>query len=120
VSQALTHSPEVAVQNLPLRERPIDIFFIVIFSVFIVTCIISDSVEGLGIPQTADSTNILAQWNYTYSSQWDPLYGSEPLWLRFISGTSAFLYLPFYVILVVIPFILLLRMRKPVPFTRRF
>src|SRR4051812_8163999 len=73
----------------------------VIFSVFIVTCIISDSIEGLGIPQTPTTTNILAQWNYTYSSQYDPLYLAEPLWLRMISGTSAFIYLPFYVILVI-------------------
>lgn len=167
---------EPSTDNLPLRKRPIDIVFAVFFSVFIVTCIISDAVEGLGIPQLSDSPNILAQWNYTYSSQYDPLYASEPLWLRFISGTSAFVYLPFYVILVlslvkgwnriqlfaviyatmiisltaipifgveffgsaaertpnpvvfllyngpyvVIPLILLIRMRKPMPFTRRF
>jgi hypothetical protein len=160
--------------NLPLTKRPVDIFFICIFSIFIVTCIISDSVEGLGIPQVAHSANLLAQWNYTYSSSYDPLYGKEEVWLRFISGTSAFLYLPFYVILiislakgwnriqifaviyatmiisltaipifgaeffgplptpspgiflaynapyVVVPLILLLRMRKPLPFQRTF
>jgi hypothetical protein len=160
--------------NLPLRKRPVDIFFIGIFSLFIVTCIISDSVEGLGIPQVAHTTNLLAQWNYTYSSHYDPLYQKEEVWLRFISGTSAFLYLPFYVILVislakgwnriqlfaviyatmiisltaipifgaeffgplptpnpgiflayngpyvVVPLILLLRMRKPLPFQRAF
>ena len=160
--------------NLPLRNRPVDIFFIGIFSLFIVTCIISDSVEGLGIPQVAHTTNLLAQWNYTYSSHYDPLYQKEEVWLRFISGTSAFLYLPFYVILVislakgwnriqlfaviyatmiisltaipifgaeffgplptpnpgiflayngpyvVVPLILLLRMRKPLPFQRAF
>jgi len=87
--------------SLPLRQRPIDIFFICIFSVFIVTCIISDSVEGLGLDQVADSPNILVQWNYTYSSQYDPLYQSHPLWLRFISGTSAFVYSIFYVVLIV-------------------
>jgi hypothetical protein len=162
--------------NLPLRKRPVDIFFIVVFSVFIITCIISDSVEGLGIPQVANSTNLLAQWNYTYASNYDPLYQSEQVWLRFISGTSAFLYLPFYVILIIslakgwnriqifaviyatmiisltaipifgdeffgpaadrtpnpgmfllyngayvlIPLILLIRMRKPLPFQRKF
>jgi EXPERA (EXPanded EBP superfamily) len=160
--------------NLPLGDRPVDIFFICIFAIFIVTCIISDSVEGLGIPQVAHSTNLLAQWNYTYASNYDPLYQKEEVWLRFISGTSAFLYLPFYVILiislakgwnriqifaviyatmivsltaipifgaeffgpiptpnpgiflaynapyVVIPLILLLRMRKPLPFQRKF
>lgn len=164
------------VQNLPLRQRPWDIFFLCFFSLFIVTCIISDSVEGLGLDQVANSSNILVQWNYTYSSHFDPLYQSHPLWLRFISGTSAFVYVAFYVLLiisivkgfnwiqlysviyatmiisltaipifgvefmgsaaertpnplvfllyngpyVVIPLLLLIRMRKPLPFTRKF
>jgi hypothetical protein len=154
----------------------VDIFFIVAFSAFIISCIISDSVEALGVPQVANSHNLLAQWNYTYASNYDPLYQSEKVWLRFISGTSAFIYLPFYVILIIslvkgwnrvqifaviyatmiisltavpifgdeffgpaaertpepamfllyngpyvlIPLILLLRMRKPLPFLRRF
>jgi len=160
--------------NLPLTERPLDIFFICIFAIFIVTSSSADSVEGLGIPQVAHSTNLLAQWNYTYASNYDPLYQKEEVWLRFISGTSAFLYLPFYVILiislakgwnriqifaviyatmiisltaipifgaeffgpiptpnpviflaynapyVIVPLILLLRMRKPLPFQRKF
>jgi hypothetical protein len=169
-------SAQTRVHNLPLTKRPVDIFFSVVFSVFIITCIISDSIEGLGIPQTPTTTNLLAQWNYTYSSHYDPLYLAEPLWLRMISGTSAFIYLPFYVILVIslikgfnriqifaviyatmiisltaipifgveffggpgertpnaigfllyngpyvlFPLILLLRMRKPLPFTRKF
>jgi hypothetical protein len=85
--------------NLPLRERPVDILFLVVFSVFIVTCIISDSVEGLGLAQVADSPNVLVRWNYWYASNFDPLYQSHPLWLRFISGTSAFVYVIFYVLL---------------------
>jgi EXPERA (EXPanded EBP superfamily) len=176
VSTTTAVAQQETVHNLPLRKRPVDIVFVVFFAIFSVTCVISDSVEGLGIPQTADSPNILAQWNYSYSSLHDPLYGQEPLWLRFISGTSAFLYLPFYVILIIslikgwnriqlfaviyatmiisltaipifgveffggpgertpdpvgfllfngpyvlIPLILLIRMRKPLPFTRRF
>lgn len=87
--------------SLPLRQRPIDIFFLCIFSLFIVTSIISDSVEGLGLDQVAGSPNILVQLNYTYSSQYDPLYQSHPLWLRFISGTSAFVYSVFYVFLII-------------------
>jgi hypothetical protein len=162
--------------NLPLRKRPIDIFFICAFSLFIVTCIISDAIPTLGIPQTATTHNLFAQWNYTYSSQYDPLYQNPPIWLRFITGTSAFIYLPFYVLLVIclskgynwiqlyaviyatmiisltgipifgveffgdaaqrtpqpfifllyngpyvlIPLLLLIRMRKPLPFARKF
>jgi len=166
----------VVVENLPLRQRPIDILFLVIFSIFIVTCIISDSVEGLGLDQVADSPNILVQWNYWYASNFDPLYQSHPLWLRFISGTSAFVYVFFYILLIIsivkgfnwiqlysviyatmiialtgipifgveffgpvgertpnpgvfllfnapyilFPLLLLIRMRKPLPFTRKF
>lgn len=162
--------------NLRLRQRPIDIFFLCIFSLFIVTCILSDSAEGLGLDQVAGSSNILVQLNYTYSSQYDPLYQSHPLWLRFISGTSAFVYSVFYVFLIIslvkgwnriqlpsviyatmiialtaipifgveffgpvgertpnpvvfllyngpyvlVPLLLLIRMRAPLPFTRRF
>ena len=89
------------VENLPLRKRPFDVVFIVIFSAFIITCIISDSVEGLGLDQVADSPNVLVQWNYWYASNFDPLYQSHPLWLRFISGTSAFIYVVFYIFLVI-------------------
>jgi hypothetical protein len=165
-----------SITNLPLRQRPWDIVFLCFFSIFIITCIISDSVEGLGLDQVPNSSNILVQWNYTYSSNFDPLYQSHPLWLRFISGTSAFVYVVFYVLLiisivkgfnwiqlysviyatmiisltaipifgveffgpvgqrtpnplvfllyngpyVIVPLLLLIRMRKPLPFTRTF
>ena len=168
--------PATTVVNLPWRKRPMDIVFTVIFSIFIVTCIISDSVEGLGLDQVPNSPNLLVRLNYTYSSQNDPLYQSHPVWLRFISGTSAFVYVLFYVVLIValikaynwiqiyaviyatmiisltgipifgdeffgpvaeqtphpfifllyngpyvlFPLLLLIRMRKPLPFTRRF
>jgi hypothetical protein len=166
----------MTVENLPLRKRPVDIVFLVIFSLFIITCIISDSVEGLGLDQVPNSPNILVQWNYTYASSFDPLYQSHPIWLRFISGTSAFVYILFYILLIIsivkgfnwiqlysviyasmiisltgipifgveffgpaaertpnpaaflayngpyilFPLLLLIRMRKPLPFTRKF
>lgn len=179
-----THSPTTLpadarpapAANLPLRQRPVDIGFLVIFTVFIVTCIISDSVEGLGLPQVANSPHLLVRWNFWYASNFDPLYQSHPLWLRFISGTSAFGYVVFYVLLnisiirgwnwiqlpsviyatmiisltgipifgvelfgpagqrtpdvpvflafnlpyIIVPLLLLIRMRKPLPFTRRW
>jgi len=87
--------------KLRLKERPVDIFFICIFAIFICTSIISDSVEGLGLDQVPNSPNLLVRMNYWYSSNFDPLYQSHPLWLRFISGTSAFLYGCFYIILII-------------------
>ena len=54
-SQSAPAAPAVPA-NLPLRRRPIDIFFIVMFSLFSLTCIISDAIPTLGIPQTATTT----------------------------------------------------------------
>jgi hypothetical protein len=162
--------------NLPLRERKIDIFFAIIFIVFAVTSGISDAIPTLGIEMTPDSTNPLARANYWYAIDADPLFMHPPIWMRFVTGLSAFVYGPFYVVLswacvkgknfiqlpaviyatmissitgiivfgveffgeeqfrtlnpvkfisfntpyVLIPLLLLVRMRKPMPFTRKF
>ena len=161
---------------LRLRQRPFDIVFIVFFSWAFVSCVISDAIPTLGIAQTAETTNILAQWNYAYASVNDPLFMNPPVWMRIVTGLSAFVYAPFYLVLVwclrkgynwiqfpsviyatmivsltgvvvfgveffgepqfrtpnpigflafnlpyvLIPLLLLIRMRKPLPFTRRF
>ncbi|WP_382306269.1 EXPERA domain-containing protein [Herbiconiux sp. UC225_62] len=162
--------------NLPLRQRPFDIAFAVIFLLFTVTSGISDLVPTIGIPITADSTNGLAQSNYWYGHDADPLFIDPPIWMRFVTGLSAFVYGPFYLLLafclltgrnwiqlpaviyasaismitgvvvfgveffgepefqtqnpvkflafnlpyVIIPILLLIRMRKPLPFTRKW
>jgi hypothetical protein len=166
----------VTLANLPLRRRGFDWVFIVFFCWAFVSCIISDAIPTLGIVQSADSTNILAQWNYAYASVNDPLFLNPPIWMRFVTGLSAFVYAPFYIVLVyalitarnwiqlpaviyatmivsltgivvfgveffgepefrtpnplgflafnlpyvLIPLLLLIRMRKPLPFTRPF
>lgn len=166
----------MTVANLPLRRRGFDYVFIVFFCWAIVSCVISDAIPTLGIVQSADSPNILAQWNYAYASVNDPLFLNPPVWMRFVTGLSAFVYAPFYVFLVyalirgrnwiqlpaviyatlivgitgvivfgveffgepewrtpnpagflafnlpyvLIPLLLLIRMRKPLPFTRPF
>lgn len=163
-------------QNLPLRERRIDLFFAVVFVVFAITSGISDAVPTLGIEMSADSTNPLARANYWYAIDADPLFMHPPVWMRFVTGLSTFVYGPFYLVLayclvkgkngiqlpaviyatmistitgiivfgveffgepefrtqnplkflslnlpyVLLPVLLLVRMRKPMPFTRKF
>jgi hypothetical protein len=164
------------VKNLALKQRSFDYVFIVFFSWAFVSCMISDAIPTLGIVQSPDSPNILAQINYAYSSVNDPLFMHPPVWMRFVTGLSAFVYAPFYIVLVyalitgknwiqlpsliyatmivtltgvvvfgveffgepefrtpnpvgflaynlpyvLIPLVLLIRMRKPQPFTRKF
>jgi hypothetical protein len=162
--------------NLRLRKRPIDIFFIIVFSVFTVTSCIADMVPALGIDFNGPSSNFIVNANYWYAQGTDPLFQNPPVWMRIVTGLSAFLYMPFYLILVIslirgwnriqlpaviyaamiasitgiivfgveffgepqwrtpnpvkflcfnlpyvlLPLLLLVRMRKPLPFTRKF
>ncbi len=163
-------------ENLPLRERKIDLFFAVLFVTFAVTSGISDAVPTLGIEMTADSANPIVRANYWYAHDADPLFMHAPVWMRIVTGLSTFVYGPFYLVLayclvkgrnwiqlpaviygtmistitgiivtgvelfgepqyqtqnavkffsfnwpyIFMPIVLIIRMRRPMPFTRRF
>ncbi|HKH08169.1 MAG TPA: emopamil-binding family protein [Agromyces sp.] len=162
--------------NLRLRERPFDWFFIVMFTLFTITSLISDMMPTLGVDISQPSSNFLVNSNYWYARDTDPLFMEPPFWMRIVTGLSAFVYMPLYIVLVLslirgwnwiqlpsviyatmistitgiivfgveffgeaewqttnpvkflafnlpyvlIPIVLLVRMRKPLPFTRRF
>lgn len=86
-------------ENLPLRERKIDIFFACLFLIFAVTSGISDAVPTLGIEMTPDSPNPIVRANYWYAVDADPLFMHPPVWMRFVTGLSTFVYGPFYLVL---------------------
>jgi hypothetical protein len=162
--------------NLPLGKRPIDICFMIIFSLFIVTSCIADMIPTLGIDFNQPSPNFIVNANYWYAHDADPLFQNPPVWMRIVTGLSSFVYMPFYILLVIslgrgwnriqlpaviyatmiaaitgiivfgveffgepefrtrnaakfltfnlpyvlLPLLLLIRMRKPLPFTRKF
>ena len=86
--------------TLPLKNRRIDIIFIIFFSWAFISCIISDAIPTLGVVESPTSTNILARINYSYAIHNDPLFLHPPVWMRFVTGLSAFVYAPFYLVLV--------------------
>jgi hypothetical protein len=92
------HPPVVG--NLPLSRRRIDIFFALVFAVFAVTSAIADAVPTLGIDFSQPSDNFLANSNYWYAHDADPLFMNPPVWMRIVTGLSAFVYGPFYLVLV--------------------
>jgi len=87
-------------ENLPLSKRPFDFFFIIMFSLFFITCVISDEIPAIYGTLYPSGTNIFMQWNYDYAIGCDPLYLAAPVWMRFVTGLSAFVYGPFYMVLV--------------------
>lgn len=162
--------------NLSLSSRRIDIVFAVFFSAFTITSLISDLLPTVGVDFSRPSDNFFVQSNYWYAHDTDPLFMTPPDWMRIVTGLSAFVYMPFYPVLVyalirgrnwiqlpaviyatmivtltgivvfgveffgeeqwrtpnpvkflafntwyvLVPLVLLIRMRKPLPFTRRF
>ena len=168
--------PPTRIPNLPLTKRPIDIFFAVVFTLFIITSCIADMLPTLDIDFSQPNGQFLVDSNYWYAHDADPLFMHPPFWMRIVTGLSAFVYLAFYIVLVpallrgwnwiqlpaviyatmistitgiivfgveffgepefrtenplkflafnlpyvLIPILLLIRMRKPLPFTRKF
>ncbi|MCX7522167.1 emopamil-binding family protein [Microbacterium sp. STN6] len=90
-----------ATRTLPLKSRPIDIVFIVVFSAFTVTSLISDLLPTLGVDISHASSNFFVNSNWWYAHDTDPLFMTPPTWMRIVTGLSAFVYMPFYVVLVV-------------------
>ncbi len=86
--------------NLPLRARRADIVLAVIFAAFAVTSVISDLLPSIGVDFSHPSSNFFVQSNYWYAHDADPLFMHPPTWMRIVTGLSAFVYLPFYLVLV--------------------
>src|SRR6266568_3813588 len=86
--------------NLPLRRRGIDIFFAIVFAAFTVTSVISDLLPTVGVDFSRPSGNFFVNSNYWYAHDTDVLFMHPPDWMRIVTGLSAFVYMPFYVVLV--------------------
>lgn len=82
-----------------LRKRPGDLFFTLCFASFAMTSFLFDSQVALNIPQSADGP-LLVRLNHWFASTADPILLKPPLALRTMITISAFVYGPFYLVLV--------------------
>jgi hypothetical protein len=88
--------------GLPISGRRGDWFFVVAFSFFTVTSIITDSVNGLNGSLDPDSAYAIERWIYdTYARVADPLLIVNPPQVRVSAWISAFVWLPMYVLFIV-------------------
>ena len=82
----------------PLSERKADWFFVVAFSFFSITSIVTDAVNGLNGSLDPDSSYIVERFIYdTYASVADPLLVLNPPQVRWSAFISAFVWLPLYI-----------------------
>ena len=90
-----------AAGTLPLSQRGYDWIFIVIFCVFAFTSFASDLVNAVMSPD-AHSSYFWARAVYnTYAKGNDPLLIANPVFMRAMTAVSAFLFGPFYIVLVI-------------------
>ncbi len=86
---------------LPLNERKMDWFFIVIFGVFIFTSLAADFVNAVFQPDP-DSGYFWARAVFElYARNNDPLLVANPEWLRVMTLLSSFIFGPFYIVLII-------------------
>lgn len=86
--------------NLALHQRKSDYIFVIFFSLFFITSMISDLIPTWYGELVPNHPNPLMQANYDYAKGCDPLFLHPPFWMRIVTGLSAFVYGPFYLILV--------------------
>ncbi len=84
---------------IPLAERRLDLVFVVGFSLFAMTSALFDRMAAIDVDFAHDSSP-LAQALYHYGTTVDPLVVDNPLWLQVMSAISAFVFGPFYLVLV--------------------
>ena len=85
---------------IPLRERPFDRLFIIFFSFFVCSSFFTSSLRALNVPLTPDSKNFVLRGLYWYGLKIDPLYIFNPPWFQIVSFIDAFIYGPFYLLLI--------------------
>ena len=84
----------------PLGARPRDWFFVLAFAFFAFTSAFSDAVVARGIALAPDSPHFWARANWWYAQGTDPLLLRPPTGLRVQVAISAFVFGPFYLLLV--------------------
>lgn len=83
----------------PMRERPFDLFLVCWFCLFAVSSLVFEPFIVFDVDLEATTDPIGKTW-YWYASSFDPLFLDTPLWLRIMCGIDAFVFGPFYLVLV--------------------
>jgi hypothetical protein len=88
-------------RTLPLSQRGYDWIFIVIFCAFAFTSFAADLVNAVMRPDPQSGYFWARAVYNTYAKGNDPLLIANPVFMRAMTAISAFLFGPFYIVLVV-------------------
>ena len=82
-----------------LRERPLDVVLVGFFCLFAFTSLVMEMYVVFGVDLRSARDPMARAWHF-YAASWDPIFLDTPLWLRVMCGIDAFVFGPFYVVLI--------------------
>lgn len=82
-----------------LRDRPFDAFLVFWFALFAVSSLVFEPFIVFDV-DLASTTDVVGRTWYWYASSFDPVFLETPVWLRIMCGIDAFLFGPFYLVLI--------------------
>ncbi len=84
---------------MPLRRRPFDAFLVFWFCLFAVSSLVYEQFIVFGV-DLGTTTDIFGRSWYWYARSFDPIFLDTPLWLRIMCGIDAYVFGPFYLVLI--------------------
>ena len=84
---------------MPLRDRPFDAFLVFWFCLFAVSSLVYEPFIVFGVDLAA-TTDVFGRSWYWYAHSFDPIFLDTPLWLRIMCAIDAFVFGPFYLVLI--------------------
>ena len=84
---------------VPLRRRPFDAFLVFWFCLFAVSSLVYEQFIVFGV-DLSTTTDIFGRSWYWYARSFDPIFLDTPLWLRIMCTIDAYVFGPFYLVLI--------------------
>ena len=81
------------------RARPLDVFLVFFFCVFSITSLVYEQYIVFDVDLSA-ATDVVGRSWYWYASLFDPVFLATPLWLRIMCSIDAYVFGPFYLVLI--------------------
>jgi hypothetical protein len=82
-----------------MRPTPFDSFLVFWFGLFAVSSLAFEPFIVFGV-DLSTATDIVGRTWYWYARSFDPIFLDTPLWLRIMCGIDAFVFGPFYLVLI--------------------
>jgi len=83
----------------PLRARPFDAILVFWFALFAVSSLVFEPFIVFDV-DLSTTTDLFGRTWYWYARSFDPIFLDTPIWLRIMCGIDAFVFGPFYLVLI--------------------